>query len=82
MQLSIIVPAHNEEKRLAKMLDEYLPFFARACGNDFEMLLVINGTTSSPASMAVMPTPTVVAPLDRIRPIFVVVSYSVPVILS
>lgn len=44
MQLSIIVPAHNEEHRLAKMLDEYLPFFAQSCGNDFEMLVVINGS--------------------------------------
>jgi len=45
MQLSIIVPAHNEEKRLAKMLDEYLPFFALSYGNDFEMLVVINGSS-------------------------------------
>ena len=45
MQLSIIVPAHNEEKRLAKMLDEYLPFFAQFYGNNFEMLVVINGTS-------------------------------------
>ncbi|MFA7157894.1 MAG: dolichyl-phosphate beta-glucosyltransferase [Kiritimatiellia bacterium] len=52
MQLSIIVPAHNEEKRLAKMLDEYLPYFARSCGNDFEMLLVINGTTDGTEKIA------------------------------
>jgi dolichyl-phosphate beta-glucosyltransferase len=45
MQLSIIVPAHNEEHRLPKMLDEYLPFFARVYGNDFEMLVVINGSS-------------------------------------
>jgi len=45
MQLSIIVPAHNEEKRLAQMLDAYLPFFTAAYGNDFEMLIVINGST-------------------------------------
>ena len=52
MQLSIIVPAHNEEKRLAKMLDEYLPFFARAYGNDFEMLVVINGSSDKTEMIA------------------------------
>jgi len=52
MQLSIIVPAHNEEKRLPKMLDEYLPFFARAYGNDFEMLLVINGSSDGTETIA------------------------------
>jgi len=52
MQLSIIVPAYNEEKRLAKMLDEYLPFFARAYGNDFEMLVVINGTSDGTETVA------------------------------
>lgn len=45
MQLSIIVPAHNEEKRLPKMLDSYLPFFSMAYGSDFEMLVVVNGST-------------------------------------
>jgi len=45
MHLSIIVPAHNEEKRLPKMLDAYLPFFAGTCGNEFEMLIIINGST-------------------------------------
>lgn len=45
MQLSIIVPAHNEEKRLPKMLDEYLPFFSQTYRADFEMLVVINGSS-------------------------------------
>lgn len=52
MQLSIIVPAHNEEKRLAKMLDEYLPFFARSYGNDFEMLVIINGSSDGTEAIA------------------------------
>jgi len=51
MQLSIIVPAYNEEHRLAKMLDEYLPFFARSYGNDFEMLVVINGSSDGTESI-------------------------------
>lgn len=45
MQLTIIVPAHNEEKRLPKMLDEYLPFFSQIYHADFEMLVVINGSS-------------------------------------
>ena len=52
MQLSIIVPAHNEEHRLPKMLDEYLPFFARSYGNDFEMLVVINGSSDETERIA------------------------------
>ncbi len=52
MQLSIIVPAHNEENRLAKMLDEYLSFFARIYGNDFEMLVVINGSSDGTEKVA------------------------------
>ena len=30
MELSIIIPAYNEEARLGRMLDQYLPFFQRA----------------------------------------------------
>lgn len=45
MQLSIIVPAHNEEQRLTKMLDAYLPFFTKCYGSDFEILIVINGSS-------------------------------------
>lgn len=52
MQLSIIIPAHNEEKRLAKMLEAYLPFFSRAYGADFEMLVVVNGSTDRTAAIA------------------------------
>lgn len=52
MQLTIIVPAHNEEKRLAKTLDEYLPFFSRIYRTDFEMLVVINGSTDQTANIA------------------------------
>ncbi|MDD5482628.1 MAG: glycosyltransferase family 2 protein [Kiritimatiellae bacterium] len=52
MQLTIIIPAHNEEQRLPKMLDEYLPFFARAYGADFEVLVVINGSSDQTAVIA------------------------------
>lgn len=52
MQLSIIVPACNEEKRLARMLDAYLPFFSGRYGAGFEMLLVINGTSDGTEAVA------------------------------
>ena len=45
MRLTIIVPAHNEEKRIGRMLDTYLPFFAGRYGNEVEFIVVINGTT-------------------------------------
>ena len=45
MRLSIVIPAHNEEKRIGPMLDAYLPFFATRYGTDMEFLIVINGTT-------------------------------------
>jgi len=52
MQLTIIVPAHNEEKRLARMLDEYLPFFAQIYRADFEMLIAVNGSSDQTADIA------------------------------
>ena len=45
MQLSIIVPAHNEEHRIGRMLDAYLPFFVDRYGSDVEFIVVINGST-------------------------------------
>lgn len=44
MRLSIIVPAYNEEARLGRMLDVYLPYFTRLYDRDFEMLIVVNGS--------------------------------------
>jgi len=52
MQLTIIVPAYNEEKRLARMLDEYLPFFSKIYRSDFEMLVEINGSSDQTANIA------------------------------
>jgi glycosyltransferase involved in cell wall biosynthesis len=45
MKLTITIPAHNEEHRIGRMLDAYLPFFTEAYGDQVEILVVINGST-------------------------------------
>ncbi len=45
MRLTIIVPAHNEETRIGKMLDAYLPYFSSRYGAEGEIVVVINGST-------------------------------------
>lgn len=45
MRLTIIVPAHNEELRIGRMLDAYLPFISRQYGTDAEFIVVVNGST-------------------------------------
>ena len=48
-QISLIIPAHNEEKRIGRMLESYGSFFEekkkRKEISNFEILVVINGTT-------------------------------------
>ena len=51
MELSIIVPAYNEEARIGKMLEAYLPFFVDRYGQDVEFVVVVNGTTDSTDSI-------------------------------
>jgi len=46
-RLSIIIPAHNEEKRIGYTLEKYCNFFKKSKENnvlDFEILIVINNT--------------------------------------
>ncbi|MEI6731238.1 MAG: glycosyltransferase [archaeon] len=50
MKIGIVIPAYNEEKRIAKTLQAYSKYFenARKKGEfDYELLIVINGTTDS-----------------------------------
>ncbi len=52
IQLSIVVPAYNEEARLGKMLDAYLPYFQESFGADYELLVVVNGSRDATESVA------------------------------
>ena len=45
MKLTVIVPARNEERRIGRMLDAYLPYFTGRYGGDVEFVVVINGST-------------------------------------
>jgi len=47
MKLSIVVPAYNEEARIGKMLEAYLPFFSARYGNDFELIVSINHSSDA-----------------------------------
>ena len=47
MQLSIIVPAFNEETRIPHMLDSYLPYFVNLYGSEFEFIVVVNGSVDN-----------------------------------
>lgn len=52
MKLSIVVPAYNEEGRIGKMLEAYLPFFADRYGNEFEMIVSVNGSVDRTEDIA------------------------------
>lgn len=45
MKLSIIVPAYNEESRLAPMLDAYTEYFVPLYGDEVEFIVIVNGST-------------------------------------
>lgn len=51
MRLSLIVPAHNEERRIGPMLEAYMPFLAAHYGNDVEVIVVVNGSTDDTAGV-------------------------------
>lgn len=45
MKLSIIIPAHNEEKRLPPVLASYEQFYTSRFGSDVEIIVVVNNST-------------------------------------
>lgn len=52
MQLSIVIPAHNEERRLGKMLDAYLPYFLERYSSGVEFIVVANGCSDQTVEVA------------------------------
>lgn len=52
MKLSIVIPAYNEEKRIARMLDAYVAYFAPRYGDDVELIIVVNGSRDNTAGVA------------------------------
>ena len=51
MKLSLIIPAHNEEARIGRTLDAYLPFFTQRYGESVEVIVVVNGSTDGTAGI-------------------------------
>jgi len=47
MKLTIIIPAKNEEKRIGRTLDSYLPFFQKKFKKDFKIFVVLNGCSDN-----------------------------------
>ena len=52
MKLSIVVPAYNEEGRIARMLGAYLPYFAGRYGQEVELIVSVNGSTDQTEAIA------------------------------
>ncbi|MBU4199517.1 MAG: glycosyltransferase family 2 protein [Verrucomicrobia bacterium] len=52
MQLSIIIPAFNEEARLGRTLDAYLPYFSGRYGDNVEIMIIVNGSRDQTAVVA------------------------------
>lgn len=47
MKLSLIVPAHNEQDRIAKTLESYSSFFSKIYGKDFEIVVILNACSDN-----------------------------------
>ena len=51
MKLSIVIPAYNEEKRIAKTLSDYLSFFDKRYKKNYEIIVVLNGCRDNTLSI-------------------------------
>lgn len=51
MKLSIILPARNEEAIIENTLDDILKFLSKRKILDYELLVIINGTTDKTESI-------------------------------
>ncbi len=51
MKVAIVVPAHNEEKRIGAMLDTYLTFFSEKQALSVIFIVVLNGCTDDTVSV-------------------------------
>lgn len=52
MTISLIIPAHNEEHRLLRTLQQYSQAFQARYRNQFELIVVANGCTDNTAAIA------------------------------
>ncbi|KAL0248076.1 hypothetical protein GEMRC1_003313 [Eukaryota sp. GEM-RC1] len=50
LDISIIIPAFNEERRLPGMLDKTIPFFHAKYGSNFEIIVVSDGSSDGTVS--------------------------------
>jgi len=52
LKLSIVIPAYNETKRIARMLDSYLAYFLSRYESEVELIVVVNGSRDNTADIA------------------------------
>jgi glycosyltransferase involved in cell wall biosynthesis len=52
MQLSIVIPAYNEARRIGAMLDPYTSYFGTKYGDQVELIVAVNGSRDATESIA------------------------------
>jgi glycosyltransferase involved in cell wall biosynthesis len=52
VRLSIVIPAHNEEHRLAPTLESYAAFYQERYAGDFEIIVVVNHSSDRTEALA------------------------------